>query len=123
MKRDMDLIRFILLELEQSETWGHPGEMEFPNYSDKQVNFHQLLAIEAGLADGDIFEEYGADPHVMINRLTWKGHEFLDASRESSRWEKAKGIADKAGGLTLDAMLEVLKKLAAQQFQNLITGN
>jgi hypothetical protein len=40
------------------------------------------------------------------------GHEFLDASREPSRWEKAKSVVlEKTGGLSLEALKQVLFQL------------
>jgi hypothetical protein len=56
-----------------------------------------------------------------LGRLTWLGHEFLEASREPSRWEKAKEISRKAGGLTVGMMLDVLKQLMSDQIGKLIT--
>jgi len=48
------------------------------------------------------------------------GHEFLDASREPTRWNKAKEIAGKAGGLTLGMMMNVLGQLMTQKIGTLI---
>ena len=46
-------------------------------------------------------------------RLTWKGHEFLDAARNDTIWKKALGHIKKAGvQVTLPVLEEVLKKAA-----------
>jgi len=49
---------------------------------------------------------------VPIN-LTWDGHEFLDAARNPSLWERAKCTALKqTGGLSLEVLKSVLIDLA-----------
>jgi hypothetical protein len=45
-------------------------------------------------------------------RLTLAGHEFLDASREPSRWQKAKKVVlEKTGSLSFEALKQVLFQL------------
>jgi hypothetical protein len=42
-------------------------------------------------------------------RLTWPGHEFLDAARKPSHWQKAKTIVmEKSGGLSFEMLKQVL---------------
>jgi hypothetical protein len=41
-------------------------------------------------------------------RLTWEGHEFLDAARDNGRWEKAKGAMSKVGGFVFDISKQLL---------------
>lgn len=58
------------------------------------------------LVSGDVVIQTGG--HV---RLSWEGHEFLDAARDPSRWAKAiKKSKEAAGTLSF----EVLKQLLAQ---------
>jgi hypothetical protein len=41
--------------------------------------------------------------------LTWKGHEFLEASRDDTRWKQAKEtVVKKAGGVVFELLKEVL---------------
>jgi Hypothetical protein (DUF2513) len=45
-------------------------------------------------------------------RLTWDGHEFLDAARDDTRWQKAKRyIVEKGSGLSFEVLQGVLMKL------------
>lgn len=48
MKRDMDLIRLILLKLEGKENVNS----DLAEYTKNQVNYHKALLLEAGLAEG-----------------------------------------------------------------------
>jgi hypothetical protein len=86
MKRDMSLIRLLLLRLERDE------EVELSAYSEDQVIYHSALAVEAGLLDGAIRTDQQGYPNGVASiRLTWKGHDFLDAARNESVWKKATG--------------------------------
>jgi hypothetical protein len=55
MKRDMELIRNILLAVEASPTAWAPSavqELQMEGYTEEEVGYHALLIIEAGLARG-----------------------------------------------------------------------
>jgi hypothetical protein len=113
MKRDMDLARRILLDLEESPDADGAGGMgiEIEGRTEQEISYHVALLHEAGLLhaiDGS------ADDEIcwMPVRLTWDGHEFLDASREPGRWEKAKRtVLEKTGGLSFEAIKQVLFQL------------
>jgi Hypothetical protein (DUF2513) len=104
MKRDMSLIRLLLLRLERDE------EVELSAYSEDQVIYHSALAVEAGLVDGAIrTDQHGYPNGVASIRLTWKGHDFLDAARNESVWKKATGVVRSKGlSLTFDLLKELL---------------
>ena len=112
MKRDLDLCRGILLALEQSQAIA-PSFIEVPGYSREQIAYHEQLLADAGLVVCDN-ASCGQHPMAMTfpsRRLSWEGHEFLDASRPADRWQKAKAIAERAGGLTFEVLKTVLAEL------------
>lgn len=55
MKRDMDLVRLLILEVEGEE------EVNLSGYTDEQKLYHKYLLIDAGLAEGQ--------PHFGNDRL------------------------------------------------------
>lgn len=113
MKRDLDLIRKMLLAAEEAPS-GFAPKFEFEGYTDAQIGYHSYLLIDAGLASGADVTTHGSDgPEALLSSLTWEGHEFIDAARDESRWNKAKSIvAEKGGGVTLDVLKALLVKLA-----------
>ena len=116
MKRNIDLIRTILQAVENSPTGWAPSDMVVEGYDRVEVGYHALLAIEAGLVHGDDITSSGSGgPAGLITRLSWEGHEFLEASRDPNTWERAKQIAKKAGGVTLPLLTQILTKLLAGQ--------
>ncbi len=111
MKRDMELIRLQLLEVE-----GEPPPPDFAGYTEEQQVYHMALCIEAGLVDGVVVPNATGYPAATSAiRLTWKGHEFLDAARNDTIWKKAIGHIRKTGvQVTLPVLEELLKKAARE---------
>lgn len=106
MKRDMDLIRKILIEVEACEDpFGPEDKLMINGYEKKIVSYHVKLLCQAGLLEGHELKEVGSFKW-LAGALTWEGHEFLDAARDETRWNKAKSlVVEKAGSL----MFETLK--------------
>lgn len=115
MKRDMNIIRQILLKLEESETGYAPDPIEIDGYSQTQIGYHTLLLIEAGLVDGEEVTGDGDEgPVGAASRLTWDGHEFLDAAREPRRWQEARNLIDRIGGASIQVWINVLTKIVTK---------
>lgn len=116
MKRDMDLARKILFEIEKAPFQGSWVEIKFDEYSPSEVSYHVMILAEAGLIkaiDMSSMSEYVWKPA----RLTWQGHEFLDAARDNGRWEQAKGIMSKAGAFGFEIIKQLLVELAKAQLK------
>jgi hypothetical protein len=105
----MDLVRLQLLRVE-----GEEPVPELDGYTEERRVYHMALCIEAGLVDGVVRTDGNGYPNGAVAiRLTWKGHEFLDAARNDTIWKKALGHIKKAGvQVTLPVLEEVLKKAA-----------
>jgi len=104
MKRDMDLIREILLKVEELPFDGAFHDITVEGRSDDEITYHVMLLHEAGLIEA-------ADLSTLAGmcwkplRLTYTGHEFLDAARSQTVWVKAKALVLKtSGALTVEAL-------------------
>lgn len=119
MKRDMDLIRQIAMETEKMK-YGF-GLTGLPNVSSEDFANHCKLMEEAGLINARIteFQDMGP-PNAAVHRLTWAGHDFLDAARSDTVWAKAKETVLKPGmSFTFDVLKEWLKTEITQGFPTL----
>jgi hypothetical protein len=101
MKRDMDLLRRILFDIEECEgTTGLSGghlKIDIEGRSPEEVMYHIQLAHEAGLIEvRDVSNMSGI--YMYPTRLTWLGHEFVDEARNETIWAKAKKLAAEKGG-------------------------
>ena len=71
--------------------------------------------LEAGLVHGldSTTGESEGEPEAEPTSLTWAGHEFADAARSDTMWNKAKAIVkEKAVGLSLAVLTPLLQSLA-----------
>lgn len=113
MKRDMDLARKILFAVETDNTdLGGWVKIDIPGYDKQAISYHVMLLDEAGLIEGQNVSTFG-ELEWVVERLTWQGHDFLDAARSDTVWQKAKDQTLKvAGGVTFDIMKELLVQSA-----------
>lgn len=105
----MDLVREILLAIEERENAFEPFRPQIEGYEEAEIAYHIEIMAEADLIHAKGMSRLGGNPTVwMIERMTWDGHEFLDAARDEGRWEKTKSIINQAGGLTWPMIMQVL---------------
>ena len=88
MKRDMELIRKILLAIEESEQTQGTIDLEMPDCEPQLVSYQIRLLAEAGLIEANDLST-SHDFEWKPRSLTWAGHEFLDAARNDTVWNKA----------------------------------
>ena len=113
MERNMELIRLLLI---QYEAGSPPAGLE--NYSQQQVLYNLLLMKDAGLIEAYFLEGNDVLPMGVRNvRLTWVGHDFLDAARDDTIWNKAKDKFLKPGiSWTFSILSDWLKQEARRRF-------
>lgn len=117
MKRDMDLCRRILLEVESSPPGNYVQELPFAGeYDAGVVDEHVALLDRADFIEANITRFYGGGMAFLVKNLTWAGHDFLDAARDEGRWVQAKerlgASFDSVSFAVLKAMLEDIAKRA-----------
>ncbi|UXS49262.1 DUF2513 domain-containing protein [Agrobacterium tumefaciens] len=122
MRRDMDLIRALLLRFEKlHQTIGtilfelDDKDLQFEDYDPLVVAAHIRLMAEGRLIDAKVTGQ-GA---TMLNGITWAGHDFLDSVRDDRIWAKTKEGLHEAGGFTLDLAKALAKGLLKKQLENL----
>jgi hypothetical protein len=115
LKRDLNLVRKILLEIEKKEEpmgWIIP---EIEVYSKSEICYHIKILAEADYIDA-CDNSTPTSFEWAAKNLTWEGHEFLDASRNETIWKKAKSIIqEKMGTASFDVLKSLLVKTAATQ--------
>lgn len=82
MERDCALIQWLLEHVAQKRTVAPTTVPNCKRYTQEQLNYHIGLCQQAGYLDADIVS--GAEerfPRYGVRRLTWAGHEALDAFR------------------------------------------
>jgi hypothetical protein len=114
MKRDMDLIRKIAFAVESMPSSIDSESLRIDGFNEEQIAYHCELMNESGLFVAIDTQTMHSDyASFNILRLTSKGHDFVDAARSDSVWNKAKAtIATTVGSVSLDMMIRYLKTIA-----------
>lgn len=117
MKRDLDLIRDMLMVIEAAPSDLYLRSEDFLgacNDLDKIV-YHLKLLNDAGLIQVlDTSTKLGDD--FLVERMTFAGHDYLDAIRDKAIWEKIKDKLIPFGGqVSLDIVKELGVAFVKQQ--------
>ena len=111
MKRDWDVIREVLIEVEalthEERLRAEYGILEGQTEADRAKAEHVMMLWEGGYLDGADAGDL-AGPHLMAPELTWAGRDLLDTLRSPPVWERIKTTAKEKG---LELTFDVVKGL------------
>src|SRR5688572_28374929 len=108
MKRNLDLIRSLLLEVEAHNDPTSTMQPRGEGFTPLEVQYHIKLLKDAGyIIAAD--HSSGSMLDYRPKSVTWHGHEFLDAARNDTVWRQ---VQLKLKDMSLDAPLSVIQKLA-----------
>lgn len=123
MKRDMNLIRAIVVGLNERDDDTQsvmPIVERIYGSAPSEVVFHYHLALllDAGFIEGSRTVT-SSGMFVLFSRLTWAGHEFADMAASETGWAKVVGAAqEKSAKLSFEfvkAGLAEVAKFTAKQ--------
>jgi hypothetical protein len=117
MKRDMNLVREILMWVENQKHGYVNGNPNIEGYSEDEIGYHVYLMYQAGLVNAADTTSMGdKSPNALLLGLTWHGHQFVDAAKDETIWSKAKGtILKSSAGVAFDVLYGWLKAEARQR--------
>lgn len=116
MKRDLNLLRAILLKVEAHDRPTlPPHELTIQSHDEALVAYHAALLVEAGfLSDGGI-QATGFGLYCTEGfRLTMTGYDFLETIRDPDVWSRTKSAASNIGGASLELLWEIAKEVAKE---------
>jgi hypothetical protein len=120
MKRDMDLLRAIMLFAEEQVPAARFKSCEPPDFQSKfpaldrdTLCEHIRLLEETQYLKKVAWSYDGA----ALSGLTMVGFDYLDTIRDDEIWRKAKDGAREAGGFTLDLLGDLAKGLIKTQIK------
>lgn len=122
MQRNMDLVRMILMRLENSPSGRAPRDLGITSFPGEQIGYHAHIMMQEGLIQGvDVTTMDSAGPEAIPTSMTWNGHEFLDLARDQERWNRAKAIIGKVGGAPISVWMKVLTDLMMEGVPSVTT--
>ena len=119
MKRDWELCREILILTEEMPEEKHRLDVfassELEGFTERQIGYHVHLLHEAGLLEAMEARTMN-NPFLLFPRfLTMAGHDFLEATRNDSVWDKTLEFVKSKGG---SVTLEIIKEIALGFLKN-----
>jgi hypothetical protein len=113
MKRDMDLVRDLMLKIAEADNATALGKLVCGRDTGDQnyeiAAYHlQMLIEEAGLVRGIKAHSNSGKEWIQL-QLTWQGQDFLESVRDATVWESTKEGANKLGGASFDLFLSLAK--------------
>lgn len=112
MKRDLDLVRSILIYVEKAEDEVDAEDLVTDSWPFEIVAYHIRLMAHHGLVDlsDDTRDMNGETLSLTVSGLTWDGQDYLDAIRDPKVWAKVKKTVKEAIGSTT---FEVVRQTGA----------
>jgi hypothetical protein len=116
MTRDWEIIREILVRLEESDTPNSTVNMnDFDNIEEQNVAYNIRLLRDERCIEASILESSTGDNQIaaaIARRLTPKGHDLLDSIRNESVWNQTKDkFKSKGLDMTVDLVISVSKHI------------
>ena len=116
MKLDHECIRDLLLYLENNLNYG--GQININNLKIESYNKETLMytadkLIEAEYLNAKICWNY-TEPHIiMVESISFKGHQFLDNIRDDSVWKDTKNVLSKFKSTSINFVADVSSQIIA----------
>ena len=121
MRRDMTLVREVLLRVEamnfppgskwvvsaRRELDEDEAGIEVEGYTSDDIDRHLRLLVDAGFLTGKV-----AGDGVITEGLSWEGCEFLDTVRSPEVWRRTEVAAEKVGSVSVSILAEIAKAVA-----------
>lgn len=123
MKRDLDLMRAILLSVEEE----HPGsgfvrykfaDEDFPGVENATLIGHFRLLIEDGLINSPT-NGWLSNDSISVGNLTNYGYEILDTIRDKDIWDKTRENTANIKGLGIDVVSKIARAFLKKKLEDM----
>ena len=123
MKKDLDLIRQIMLTLEENMEYGKNFQsaqlievMKDATLSAEKLAYHIGLLVESDFIRAKDHKYLSGEPtDYQIYTITSQGHDFIDTIRQDTTWNKIKEKAYDIGGFSLSLLVDIGKEYLKKQ--------
>ena len=112
MKMDLDLIRKLLLFIEEKDTINSEIRLQefqiIKEHSIEEIAYHLALLNDAGYIEGKEIKAVGIYDY-WVKRMTIEGHQYLNNIRDDTIWNKTKEKLKQVSGTV---SLEIVNTVA-----------
>lgn len=115
MIRDMDLVRDILIKIEQDPMCDRQGAvpLDMPDPSPEELFYHLTLLVEAGFVEANL-DIVSLTP--TVSGLTWNGCEFIANIKSDTIWAKTKEQARTLPSVGIGVLSKIAESLVMRHF-------
>lgn len=122
MKLNHDLIRYVLLSIEESKEITGPSEKtlltsikKYGNFDWNDIAYTIDKLNEANFITGKVIWANNHPSLIMPGNLTLEGHKFLDNIRDNKVWQNTKDIISKFENVSLSIISSVAANLISSK--------
>ncbi|MFU0464226.1 DUF2513 domain-containing protein [Gardnerella vaginalis] len=112
MRRNMDLVREILIEASKSDKEVRASDIaeKSSKYSLEEIIYNIKIMGEGNLINVYIDEREAGVVDAYVMDITWQGNDFLDSISSNEIWEKIKNnFSDKIINIPFDILISLAK--------------
>lgn len=118
MKRNWELIRQILFEVESLPAGESAQILQIEEIDQATITEHIRLLVDKGLLIGKLFDTYSGSSY-SITGVSWEGYDFLENARNDTIWKKVMAESKSKGTSMTMVVLNGLLTKAAQKYAGL----
>lgn len=117
MKLNHDCVRDVLIICEDYDTFDSNLRYnhlylkhfcnELPQYTKEEIAYTLILLEEAGLIIARPLRYDGGVSDIVVTRLTYEGHEFIDTIRSDTVWDKINKTISTVSSVSLPILQQV----------------
>lgn len=129
MKLDLDLIRDILLWIEQNQEVAHDDidDIPLPGRGHHEISYHVARLANEGFIDATTQRVGGTEPGEIfqlytVHAIEWRGHDLLEHLRDKAVMDRAKGLLRAAGVKTMSELFKALQAEGADRLRMYLSG-
>jgi len=120
MKRDLNLIRAILLDIEAAPAGKPVYGFEYEGRDNVEILEHVQLLLDEQFIEGTVLRQGMNEPvRCLVHRMTWAGHEFLSKAKNDTVWKKVLAQAEEKGMSASMTVINGLLEAAAKKYAGL----
>jgi Hypothetical protein (DUF2513) len=117
MKRDWEMIRSLLLEIERESQFNNQYIFDEKDHS--KIEFHQTRRAHLRLMkEAGFIRTMGEMEHYTMG-ITWTGYEFLDTIRDDEVWSKTKSGAIDVKNFSVEMLKDIAKAYGKKKLKDL----
>ena len=117
MRRDLDLVRTILMDVADSAEPVDVSLWVTDTVSREMAAYHVAMMRDAGLVNASTLAADNDPCYVCrVNSLTWEGQDYLDSVRSPKVWREVKKRLARVGGASAFEVVKALASTVASQF-------